>query len=179
MTENNRDEDWAGELFGDDEDYWPQPPQQLVKGTPPPPRAASGRRVLLRLVSIALVAIVAGAGAALAVKELTAGSPPSPSAAAEPNASGSAAPDPGSGQLPQHVTGSMEVGGKVTAVSPRSITITAGPQSVTARVTGSTRFAGKVTGISGVRVGDMVFARISADNGVNSLVTLQDPYSVS
>jgi hypothetical protein len=198
MTEHDHDEDWARELFGDEEDYWPPPP---VRGTPPPPRAASGRRVLLRLVSTALVAVAAGTGGALAVKDLTAGSSPSPSAAAEPNAGGSTSPGqsgsggavPGGagsggagsggavpgGQLPQDASGALEVGGKVTAVSPRSITITAGPQSVTARVTGSTRFSGKVTGISGVRVGDMVFAQISEHNGVDSLVTLQDPYSVS
>lgn len=174
----DRDEEWARELWPDEDEYWPPPPHQVDMGTPPQPPSPEGRRVLLRLVTIAVVALAAGTGGALAAKDLTTGSTP-PAAATQPNESGGAVPAPGSGQPRQETSGAIEIGGKVTAVSPRSITITAGPQSVTARVTGSTRFSGRVKRISGVRVGDLVFAQISADNGVNSLVTLQDPYSAS
>ncbi len=176
MTEH--EEDWARDLWPEDDD-WPRfdpvAAEQLHMGTPPQPRNSQRSRVLLRLVVTAVVAAAAGTGGAVAVKDLSSGS--APSAAGRPSASGSAVP--GSGQLPQQASGAVAIGGTVTAVSPRSITIAAGPESVTARVTGSTRFSGKVKSITGVRVGDVVFAQVSADNGVNSLVTLQDPYSVS
>jgi hypothetical protein len=175
MTE--RDEDWASELWPDDED-WPEfdpdVTQQLYLGTSLHRASKPARRRLRGLIATAVVAIAAGAGGALAVKDITAGSSPP---AAQSN---SGQPSTGRGGQPSSgVSGSMVVGGKVTAVSPRSITISTGPQSVTAMVTGSTRFSGKVTGINGVRVGDMVIAQISDSDGVNSLVSLQDPISLS
>jgi hypothetical protein len=176
MTEREHYEDWAAELWPDDDDHFPLPARQVLRGTPPPPPHVERSRVLLRLVTVALVAVAAGTCSAVAVKDLSSGSAAS-LAAGQPNAS-RATPAPGGGELPQEISGTMSVGGKVTAISPRSITITAGPQSVTARVTGSTRFSGEVKGIGGVHVGDLVFAQITDDNGVNSLVTLQDPYSV-
>jgi hypothetical protein len=185
MTE--RDEDWAHELWPEDDDYWPEydpvATQQLFMGTAPRHEMPPRRRRLMGLMTTAAVAIAAGVGGALAVKDLTAGSASPPAAdSGQPGGSGSNGSLPNSGQggqLPQGVTGAMVIGGRVTAVSPRSITISAGPQAVTARVTGSTRFSGNVTGIAGVRVGDMVMAQISESNGVNSLVALQDPVSVS
>jgi hypothetical protein len=176
MTE--RDEDWAKELWPDDEDwpdYHPDVTKQIFLGTSPHQVSKQGKRRLIRLMTTAVVAIAAGIGGALAVKDISSGASTPP--AAEHN---SGQPNAGQrGQVPQAVSGSMVVGGKVTAVSPRSITISAGPESVTARVSASTRFSGKVTGIAGVRVGDLVMAQISESGGVNSLVALQDPISAS
>jgi hypothetical protein len=190
MTE--REEDWAKDLWPEDDDYWPEydpvATQQLLMGTTPRHEMPPRRRRLLGLMTTAAVAVAAGIGGALAAKDLTAGSAtPAQAHSGQPGGSQSngSLPNTGQGgtgeggQLPQGVAGAMVIGGRVTAVSPRSITITAGPQAVTARVTGSTRFSGDVTGIAGVRVGDMVMAQISESNGVNSLVALQDPVSVS
>jgi hypothetical protein len=190
MTE--RDEDWAHELWPEEDEYWPEydpvAMQQLYMGTAPPTDMPPRRRRLLGLMTTVAVAAAAGVGGALAVKDLTAGSStPSAAHSGQPGGSQSNGGLPSTGQggtgqgsqLPQGVSGAMVIGGKVTAVSPSSITISAGPQSVTARVSGSTRFSGKVTGIAGVRVGDMVMAQISESNGLNSLVALQDPVSVS
>lgn len=194
MTE--RDEDWAHDLWPDDDDGWPEydptAMQQLFMGTAPWSGRPPGRRRLLGLITTGAVAMAAGIGGALAVKDLTAGSSTPPTAqSGQPGGSQSGSlPNTGEGgtgeggtgqggRLLPGVSGAMVIGGKVTAVGPRSITISAGPQSVTARVTGSTRFSGRVTGLAEVRVGDMVMAQISESNGVNSLVSLQDPVSVS
>lgn len=180
MTE--RDEDWARQLWPDDDwpEYDPGATQQLYLGTSPHQAGKQRRRRLLGLMTTAVVAIGAGIGGAVAVKDLGADSSRSPAAQSSTGRSDNGQANAGhGGQLPRGVTGSMVIGGKVAAVTARSITISAGPQSVTARVSGSTRFSGKVTGISGVRVGDLVLAQISESNGVDSLVALQDPISES
>lgn len=190
MTE--RDEDWAREVWPDDDDwpeYDPVAAQQLYLGTTPPHGRRPGRRGLLGLMMTAAVAIAAGIGGSLAVKDLIAGSSTPPAAqSGQPNGSQPNGSQPSTGQggnpvgqggQPPGTSEAMVVGGKVGAVSPRSITINAGPESITARVTASTRFSGKVTAISGVRVGDFVLAQIALRNGVNSLVALQDPVSAS
>jgi hypothetical protein len=181
MTE--RDEDWAKEQWPDDEDwpaYDPDVSRQIYLGTSPHHVSKQGRRRLIRLMTTAVVAIAAGVGGALAVKDIASGSSTPPAAQQNSAQPRTEQPNAGQGgQLPQGVSGSMVLGGQVTAVSPRSITISAGPESVTARVSGSTRFSGKVTGIAGVHIGDMVMAQISESNGVSSLVALQDPISAS
>ncbi len=173
MTE--RGEDWASELWPEEDDYWPEyRADQLRTGTAAPHALLPGRRALLGLMTTAAVALAAGVGGALAVKDLTARSSPPPSTGGgQPGGGEPAGGQPGGG------VASIVVGGDVTAVTPRSITIGAGPQSVTARVTSATRFSGRVTRIAGVRVGNEVLAEISERNGVNSLVTLQDPASLS
>lgn len=185
MTE--RDDDWAGELWPDDDDWPDSDPltgRQLHKGTALPHGMPSRRRLPMRLMMTAVVAIAAGVGGALAVRDITASSSPALTGQSGHSGTGQPGARPGGsqagpGQLPRGVSARLMIGGKVTSVSLRSITIAAGPQSVTARVTGSTRYSGKVTGIAGVRVGDMVLAQVSVAGGVDSLVALQDPLSAS
>jgi hypothetical protein len=174
MTE--RGEDWASELWPDD--YWPDyEPTALNKGTGAPRLSAPRRRRLLGLMMTAAVAIAAGAGGALAAKDLT--SSASPAASAAQSGTGSSGRSGTGGSPAERASASIVIGGQVTAVSRRSITIGAWPQAVTAKVTGSSRFSGRVTSIAGVRVGDEVMAEISQADGVYSLVALQDPVSVS
>ncbi len=165
------DDDWAAEID------WPADPEtetdeRCPSGEHWPPRSVvPARPRLLRLFVVAVVALIGGGAAALAVRDIGSGSAP---AVAEPSASA-----PSRGQSQQGVTGRMMVAGRVTAVSAHSITVGAAGQSVTARVTGSTSFSGSVTAISGVRVNDLVAAQISESNGVATVTALQDPASVS
>ena len=172
--------DWPGPDWPDhdwpDDDGWP------VGDSVPLMAGQSGQRHaiqhwLVRMAIIAVVAAAAGAAVAFAVKDLVPGSPSaSPAGASQHVGIGSGGT---AGQPPPGASGMLMLGGKVRAVSARSITIGAGPQTVTAQITSSTRVTGRVTSIAGVHVGDMVAARISERNGTAAVVVLQDPASLS
>ena len=157
---------------------WPPPP------SPPPPARRARRAGLLAVTAV--VAALAGFGivAAALHEPASSASPgaadgnssPSPNSGAQnggPQGQLSPLPLPGSGQQ-----GTMEVGGKVLAVSATSITIGGPGQSVTAAVTAATRFTGTVGGISGVKVGDFVAVAITGTSGKLTADTIQDPASV-
>jgi hypothetical protein len=175
------DDDWAAEIDwpgeAESEIDWPDDPvtersEPWPSGEHWPPRSVvPARPRLLRLAVVAVVALIGGGAAALAVRDISSGSAP---AATKPPASA-----PSGGRSQQGVTGSVMVVGRVSAVSAHSITVGAAGRSVTARVTGSTSFSGSVTAISGVRVNDLVAAQISENNGVATVTALQDPASVS
>lgn len=194
MTEQDRDwpdENWAREAWPEDGDEaWPRPePAEWPGGVQQRGPGVGGG--LPRLAIVAVVGLAVGVTIAIAVKDLSGSSPASTASDGRPNPGQSYAGSPGTGQpggsvapgqpgaQPPAVTGNLMIAGKVTAVSPRSITISAGPQSVTAQVTAATHFSGTVTGIAGVRPGDMVVAQITVTSRVDSLVTLQDPASLS
>jgi len=186
-AEDERDPDWP--------DDWPD------GGDDPPwrraaPPAGYGRdggpgRSGLRPLAIAIVAVVAlsaGAGVALAI---TKGLDHSPSPSAAPSTQPSAVAPGGSsgggtipggssggGTIPggSGAVGEMFVAGPVTAVSSTSITIGGPNHTVTAAITSSTRITGKVTSIGGIKVGDQVSAQITESNGGQPTVAaIQDP----
>jgi len=164
----------------DDEPGLPWPP-----APPPPPPPRRGRGAGLLAVT-AVVAALAGFGIVAAALHEPAssaspgvpasGSSPSPSSGAQhggPRAQLSPLPLPGSGQQE-----TLEVGGKVLAVSATSITIGGPGQSVTATLTAATRFTGTVGGIGGVKVGDFVAVTLTGTNGKLTASSIQDPASV-
>ena len=185
-AEDERDPDWP--------DDWPD------SGDDPPWRAAipaaygrdggPGRSGLrpLALTIVAVVALGAGAGVALAI---TKGLDHSPSPSAAPSTQPSAVAPGGSsgggtipggssggGTIPggSGAVGEMFVAGPVTAVSSTSITIGGPNHTVTAAITSSTRITGKVTSIGGIKVGDQVSAQITESNGGQPTVAaIQDP----
>lgn len=92
-------------------------------------------------------------------------------------------PATASGALPIPSTGPgetlhLEIGGRVSAVSPTSITLGAQGQSVTAAVTKSTTITGKVRDISGIKAGDLVSAQITSTDGKLTATAIQDPASI-
>ncbi len=133
----------------------------------------------LVLAAVAVVALAAGVGGALAVARGLS----SPSSAATP-ASGSpssSAPGAGGGPFPgggAGQTGRLFLGGTVVAVSTTSITISGPGHTVTAAVTAATRVTGKVTSISSVKVGDRVSAQITESGGKATAAAIQDPASL-
>ncbi len=171
--------DWPGLDWPDDD--WPDDDGWPVGDSVPLLEDQSGQRHatqhrLLRMAIIAVVAGAAGAAIGLAVKNLAPAAPSAPLAGGGQHA-GIGAGGP-AGQPPPGATGMLMLRGKVRAVSATSITIGAGPQTVTAQITSSTRVTGRVTSIAGVRVGDMVAAQISERNGTATVVALQDPASL-
>jgi hypothetical protein len=173
------DDDWPGPDWPDDD--WPDDGGWPVGGSVPLLEDQSGQphethHRLLRMAIIAVVAGAAGAAIGLAVKDLAPAARSAPLAGGGQHA-GIGAGGP-AGQPPPGATGMLMLGGKVRAVSATSITIGAGPQTVTAQITSSTRVTGRVTSIAGVRVGDMVAAQISERNGTAAVVALQDPASL-
>jgi hypothetical protein len=155
---------------------------------PPHPDPAPARRPR-RAIAVAVTAIVAGTAGFLvttAVRDTSPGpaaassSPPAaaPSGGAqEPGSGGTgpnggAIPTPGPGQLLY-----LQIGGKVSAVSATSITITGGSQQVKAAVTSSTKITGRVTSITGIKTGDFVAAQITDDGGKLTATAIQDPSS--
>src|SRR5208282_3510422 len=135
-----------------------------------------GRRPLA-LAVVAVVALAAGAGVALAVVR---GQPSAPSAVsggpppqAAPGSNGSSGPLPGSGG--GGTATQMFVAGQVLAVSGTSITIGGPGRSVTAAVTSSTRVTGRVSGIRHVKVGDLVTAQMAQRGGRTTVTAIQDP----
>jgi hypothetical protein len=174
--EDERDEDVPDEQWPDSgwppAADWPQ-----IEPWPIAPEEVGGNHRVRRFVIVGVAALTAGAVATLAVKNLAAGGAPG---AGQPAASQSNSAAPGQQGGPQQgLSGELLLGGTVRAVGPTSITIAAGPQSITAAVTGSTRFTGNVTRIGEVRVGDEVVAQIDESNGAASVASLQDPASPS
>jgi hypothetical protein len=182
-AEDERDPDWP--------DDWPggggDPPWR--RAAPP---AAYGRdggpgRSGLRPLALTIVAVVAlgaGAGVALAITRGLDHSP-SPSAApsTQPSAVAPGGSSSGGGTIPGGggggAVGEMFVAGPVTAVSSTSITIGGPNHTVTAAITSSTRITGKVTSIGGIKVGDQVSAQITESNGGQPTVAaIQDPAQV-
>jgi hypothetical protein len=175
-AEDERDPDWP--------DDWPDGGDDPPRGRAAP-RTAHGRddrpggpgRSGLRplaLTIVAVVALAAGAGVALAI---TKGLDHSPSPSAAPGTQPSAVA-PGGGTIPGGggAVGEMFVAGPVTAVSSTSITIGGPGHTVTAAITSATRITGKVTSIGGIKVGDQVSAQITESNGGQPTVTaIQDP----
>ena len=169
---------------------WPPPPP------PPPPGAAHRRGVrVAAFAGTAVVAAAAGFGVARAALDESRTSPaaassPSSPAASSPVPSSSAAPGGGSrsllppgsgGVIPSTGPGQelqLDIGGEVTAVSATSITLGVGAQHVTAAITGATTVTGRVRNISGIRVGDLVSARITGADGKLTAVAIQDPARV-
>jgi hypothetical protein len=186
--DENEDEDEPGLAGG----AWPgawNPP-----GPGRPARGSAGRRGLLFALT-AVVAAAAGFGVvAVVVKDVT-GSPAAasstPSAAApgrsspagvpsgEPTAGTGLSPQAGGlPSLPAGATLRLVVVGRVTAVSPTSITIGAGGNAVTAAVTRATTVTGKSDRIGGVKVGDLVSATITGGGGKLTAGSIQDPASL-
>jgi hypothetical protein len=173
------DDGWPGPDWPDDD--WPDDDGWPVGDSVPLLEDQSGQRHatqhrLLRMAIIAVVAAAAGAAIGLAVKDLAPAAPSAPLTGGGQHA-GIGAGGP-AGQPPPGATGMLMLVGKVRAVSATSITIGAGPQTVTAQITSSTRVTGRVTSIAGVRVGDMVAAQISERNRTAAVVALQDPASL-
>jgi hypothetical protein len=194
------DDEWSG----DDDGRPPQrpggyPPYPAMM--PPPGGGKPGGPIRpLALLGVALLALVVGAGVALAVLHLVSGpAAPSTQAGAAPP---STAPSPGSpgqpggtGQLPGGSTGQLPSGGasqpagsgpfpgtnggqiriffagRITKLSHTSITLQAMNRTITAAITSST----KVTGHP--KVGDIVSAHISGSGNGNNLTatSIQDP----
>ena len=192
------------------DDLWPDDDNSGVSGdlrapsTPPGgpggmPRAGTGgatggeparrRFSPTTLVAIAVVAVVAGAGIALALQIFGSAAAPSsqpstlaplqpgggeqPGAGGQPGPGGQAGPKggfPGGGGV-----GNAFLIAKVLKVSATSITLGGPGRSITASVTSSTRVTGKVSAISGIKVGDQVSAQITEGNGDPTVAAIQDP----
>ena len=179
------DDDWPGDEAGDDQTgpSWPGAAQGAAgrDGRSGGQDGGSRRQHLrpLVLAAVAVVALAAGVGGALAVARGLS----SPSSAATP-ASGSpssSAPGAGGGPFPgggAGQTGRLFLGGTVVAVSTTSITISGPGHTVTAAVTAATRVTGKVTSISSVKVGDRVSAQITESGGKATAAAIQDPASL-
>jgi hypothetical protein len=168
---SGNDDGWPG---AEDGSSWPPvPPAQGQDGR------ASRRRRSLVMAAVAIVAVGAGAGVTLAVTSELASSSPAPAASG-----GSAAPGQlGGGGIGAALPAGRQViqlvlGGQVTAVSRRSITIDGGGHATTAAITSSTRVTGRVTSIGSVRVGDRISAEITETGGQATVTALQDPASL-
>ena len=176
-AEDERDPDWPDDWpDGGDDPPWRRAAIPAAYGRYGGP-GRSGLRPLA-LTIVAVVALGAGAGVALAI---TKGLDHSPSPAAAPSTQPSAVAPGGSsggGTIPGGggAVGEMFVAGPVTAVSSTSITIGGPNHTVTAAITSSTRITGKVTSIGGIKVGDQVSAQITESNGGQPTVAaIQDP----
>ena len=156
---------------------WPPP----GRASPPPPRRGSHS---LTVAAVAIAAVVAGVVAAVLVIGVLSGSPSAPTGSAGPAPSGSPAQGAQGGGAAGGgpVTGGdgggggeLFFGGKVTAISATSITLTAQGHTFTAAITSSTKFTG-VSGPSGIKVGDEVAAQITGYDSAHPVVTgIQDP----
>lgn len=176
------------DLFEDDRDQpglpWPpagQPPQPAA-----PPRRRRARHGVLLAVT-AVIAATAGFLIVIAVRDLSASpatgqaSPPAASPAPSSGGGNQLSPGTGGGAIPTPGPGqslSLEIGGKVTAVSPTSITLEGRGQQVTAAVTGATKVTGRVSTIGGVKPGDLVSVQITGANGKLTATAIQDPASL-
>jgi hypothetical protein len=178
-AENERDPDWPDDWpDGGDDPPWRRGATPAAHGRDGGP-GGPGRSGLrpLALTIVAVVALGAGAGVALAItKGLDHSSSPSAAPSTQPSA---VAPGGGSGggTIPGGgAVGKMFVAGPVTAVSSTSITIGGPNHTVTAAITSATRITGKVTSIGGIKVGDQVSAQITESNGGQPTVAaIQDP----
>ncbi len=171
--EDERDPDWPDDWpDGGDDPPWRRAAPSAAYGRDGGP-GRSGLRPLA-LTIVAVVALGAGAGVALAItKGLDHSSSPSAAPTTRPSAVA-----PGGGTIPGGggAVGEMFVAGPVTAVSSTSITIGGPNHTVTAAITSSTRITGKVTSVGGIKVGDQVSAQITESNGGQPTVAaIQDP----
>jgi len=176
-----RDPDWPGDdATGERDPDWPDDWPDEDEADPPwrraappaayPPGGGPGRRSLrpLALTVVAVVALGAGAGVALAVgRGLDNSASPSATPSSQPSY---AAPGGGSGSVGQ---GFIE--GRVEAVSSTSITIGGPGQSMTAAITAATKVTGNVTSIGSVKVGDEVSAQIAVSGAQVTATAIQDP----
>ena len=176
-----RDPDWPGDdATGERDPDWPDDWPDEDEADPPwrraappaayPPGGGPGRRSLrpLALTVVAVVALGAGAGVALAVgRGLDNSASPSATPSSQPSY---AAPGGGSGSVGQ---GFIE--GRVEAVSSTSITIGGPGQSMTAAITAATKVTGNVTSIGSVKVGDEVSAQITVSGAQVTATAIQDP----
>lgn len=171
------DDDWPDDDWPDDEpgDPWPVGAHAQPGG----PGGGPGPRKHPPWLPIALTGVLAGA-AGIVVALLVSGSPSAPSAGS-PTAGGApsvAAPALGGNgsTLPSglgHET--LLMGGRVSAVTSHSITLSAGGQTVTAAIDSSTRFTGTVHDATGIKVGDQAVAQITGHGSNLVVVTIQDP----
>jgi hypothetical protein len=147
---------------------WPPPPSYA--GPPLPPR----RSHPLTIAAVVIAAAVIGVVVAVLIVGRSSGSP---TAATTP--AGAAQGGVPSGGLGIGAGGSggenLFLGGKVTAISATSITLTGQGQAFTAAITRATTFTG-VRGPSGIKVGDEVAAQIAGANSAHPVATsIQDP----
>jgi hypothetical protein len=167
---------------------WPQPPSYT---DPRPPRRRSHPLIVAAVV---IAAAVIGVVAAVLIIGRPAGSPaaattPAGSAPAQGSAPGSGlgstAPPSGLGSTAPGsglglgggggAGGNLFLGGRVTAISATSITLTGQGQMFTAAITSSTRFTG-VRGPSGIKAGDLVTVQITGYGSGHPVATgIQDP----
>ena len=175
----------------DDDDDRPDLPWPAV---PPPYPEPPGRSRTSKIILLTLTAAVAAAAGFLVVTAVRDVSATPATANATPSATPSSPaqgglPTSGSGNgsgggaLPIPSTGPgqvlhLEIGGRVSAVSPTSITLGAQGQSVTAAVSKSTTITGKVHAISGIKAGDLVSAQIISTDGKLTATAIQDPASI-
>jgi hypothetical protein len=184
--------------FDEDEDEagqgWTTPGSLPLGSAPPgfpPPYGGPGRRAEhparrgLLLAATALVAAGFAFGVVDVAQHDVSGSPAASSTpSASPPTPGGSAGEPTSGTgngLPSLAPGAtmqLVIGGPVTAVSAKSITVGTGDRAVTASVTSATKVTGKVTSIGGIKVGDVVSATISGTNGKLVATSIQDPASL-
>ena len=186
------------------DDLWPDDDNGDVSGDLPAPSMPPGgtgpgtggeparrRFSPATLVAIAVVAVVAGAGIALALQIFgSAAAAPSsqpstlaplqPGAGAQPGAGGQPGPGGQAGPNGGFPGGGGGVGhafliARVLKVSATSITLGGPGRSITASVTSSTRITGKVSAISGIKVGDQVSAQIIEGNGSPTVAAIQYP----
>jgi hypothetical protein len=182
-------DEYNDDKYDDDEDQaglpWPPPVQPSYPE--PPGRSRTSKIILLTLT--AAVAAAGGFFVVTAVRDVSANpatASATPSAAPSSPAQGglpTTGSGNGSGALPIPSTGPgetlhLEIGGKVSAVSPTSITLGAHGQSVTAAITKSTTITGKTHAISGIKAGDLVLAQITSTDGKLIATAIQDPASI-
>jgi len=184
---------WPDGLWPDDDDDGAQLGAGAAPSMPPGWPDGGPRRGRLspaNLAVVAVVAVVIGAGIALAVQVFSgspAASAPSssqPSLGPGQQSGGNIQPGQGGGQpgqsggFPGGQAGTARafIVGTVLKVSATSITIGGPGHTITAAVTGSTRVSGKVTAIGGLKVGDHVSAQISeTSSGKGTAVAIQYP----
>ena len=174
--------------YNDDDDDDDQPGMPWPPPVQPPYPEPPGRSRTSKIILLTLTAAVAAAGGyfvVTAIRDVSA-NPATASATPSSPAQGGL-PTTGSGNgggaLPIPSTGPgetlhLEIGGKVSAVSPTSITLSGQGQSVTAAVTKSTTITGKVHAISGIKAGDLVSAQITSTDGKLTATAIQDPASI-
>jgi hypothetical protein len=168
--EEEPDPDWPGDV--PPAAPWLAPPGRGALGD------SAGRRSAhpLTLAAIAVVAAAVGVVAALLIANKPASTPsatPSspPSAAAPAVGGGGAITGGGNGGAGEQ----LFLAGKVTAVSPTSITISGQGQQFTAAITSSTKFTG-VSGASRIKTGDLVALQVSGYGTGHEVATaVQDP----
>jgi hypothetical protein len=154
---------------------WPPPPSYVG----PPPRRRSHT---LTIAAVVIAAAVIGVVAAM----LIVGTPPgSPTAATTPPGSAPTGA-PAQGGAPGGGLGiggggggsggeELFLGGRVTAISATSITLTGQDHTFSAAITSATKFTG-VSGPSGIKVGDEVTAQITDAGSAHPVATsIQDP----